>query len=710
MVQIRSRPPQNTSSLAYLTFGLVLLALTGSNPASAWQKLYTFQELQRRATVENYGTRAMNERLRSLSHEKSAETARLWPRISSYYRHYQADVTAFDDPLVDRHFWNLRVTQDLGRLLGRKQSHVRQIEAEAKFAELHLEKSRRTALYTFRMDYLDILADRSRVLSYQKLADKYQALLDLNEARYQHQETLLTDVLEVETELSEVQALQNHHKNRLQKQAAFLAEYFGLQPNEIAWDEIPVTPLGVRENDLISAALERNQDIRMSQARAEIEEARSVTSSSSDFRLMPFIGLRGRLDGKAEIPTRPEVGIQVSVPLGLTKKNSHLTQRARAIRSASHWDAKQTAFDVKKEASLALEKHALLGFHISNTQKRIELNQERIRVERSKLKQGVSSLRADPARVLRLEAESIRLKLKKSLYVYDQMKIYYRVLYLSGLSWSEELQPFLAQQQAPAGPEYPTALWLWKPQKLLISKQAKAGFLEFCRNRGITEVFISLNEAMSVALQRGSIVQEFLAQLHKENLRVSALFGEPLWVYPSHRPSLINKIQTLLDFNIMAPKEAQFDAIHLDIEPQSLPQWSEDKEALLAGLVTTVHAVRRAITEYQPEIQLEVDIPTFFNKIDQNALMTLVDLADSITIMAYERKSATKVLNSVREIMYLCQARNKRCVVGLNAKDFDNERTLSALIADLGPMVAKIIRSPRFAIHDYHHYRDLAKR
>ncbi|MCH8873151.1 hypothetical protein IH824_10335 [candidate division KSB1 bacterium] len=77
--------------------------------------------------------------------------------------------------------------------------------------------------------------------------------------------------------------------------------------------------------------------------------------------------------------------------------------------------------------------------------------------------------------------------------------------------------------------------------------------------------------------------------------------------------------------------------------------------------------------------------------------------------MAYERPTAGSVIRSVENILDLASRMDKQILIGLNAKDFSEKEMLEDLLKNVGAKVSLEKSFSGFAIHDYHHYRDLVE-
>jgi hypothetical protein len=69
-----------------------------------------------------------------------------------------------------------------------------------------------------------------------------------------------------------------------------------------------------------------------------------------------------------------------------------------------------------------------------------------------------------------------------------------------------------------------------------------------------------------------------------KGVRIDLMLGDPTWAEADHRGELLLLVKQLRNFD--------FDGIHLDIEPDSLPGASARRTELLAGLADTIKAVK----------------------------------------------------------------------------------------------------------------------
>ena len=123
---------------------------------------------------------------------------------------------------------------------------------------------------------------------------------------------------------------------------------------------------------------------------------------------------------------------------------------------------------------------------------------------------------------------------------------------------------------------------------------------------------------------------------------------------PTHTSLLTKVTDRLIDFNDDAPSTAaQFDALHLDLEPQTLDAWSSgtgaDKRAFLDDLLDAYLDIRNALdTAGYGTLPMYADIPFTWNKIpgsiawaspaDRDGWFNdVLSVVDGLTIMTFSK-------------------------------------------------------------------------
>lgn len=678
------------------------------NPAIAVEEKHTFKDLENLAIEQDYTVAALLQKLQATESKRAAASAQYLPRFSTHYRFFGDGLNLVNEDFGSKHFLSLRLSQDLIKLTRVRSKRIDSINAEMDILKSQLQQAKRLAVLEFRNDYVEILQNRSRILYYEKLIKTYEKLLEIKQNRFKEQEELLTEVLQIEKELINVKGLYTYYQTQIEKQKNILAEFFALNPSEITWDETGLTHANIHEDKLLALAVQNSDGFRLNQARSRLADVRAKTAMYENFMLTPFLGLRVRGDKIKKLKTAPEVGVSFSIPLWFNSIRSQKHKQFKSQSNSSRLEAEGEVLELKEDLISVLHEYQLLAVQIKNKDDILDLFKEKARIQRSRHNNGLRNLKLDAVHLLELEAEIAVQRLERTIYKYEQDKLYYELIYLSGLIRPEDFSHHLSKDRDIAKNDFTRALWLWNAAEVL-KENSKKDFIDFCQARGINKVFVSINKKVLSSIEHAQDLRTFIADLHDADLKVSALMGEPIWVYEKNRQNLIRRIQFVLEYNTNANDRARFDAIHLDIEPHALAEWGDHKSYLINNLAETITLAKQTVSHGIPKLELEIDLPTFYHKVDRAALEKIVQNVDLVTVMAYERPTSESVMKSVANIVELVNRMDKKFLIGFNAKDFNEEKRLEDLIRNVGMKVSIDASFSGLAIHDYHHYRDLIK-
>ena len=126
-------------------------------------------------------------------------------------------------------------------------------------------------------------------------------------------------------------------------------------------------------------------------------------------------------------------------------------------------------------------------------------------------------------------------------------------------------------------------VYVWRAAPLL-SETERGTQLRVMRSLGIDRILLSFtaDEIKEITASPGAI-RSLLATLSREGIKCELLLGDPEWLRPEKREGLFDIVRKLSVF--------PFDGIHLDIEPDSLPNAEGRRAELLSLLSETVRGV-----------------------------------------------------------------------------------------------------------------------
>ena len=191
---------------------------------------------------------------------------------------------------------------------------------------------------------------------------------------------------------------------------------------------------------------------------------------------------------------------------------------------------------------------------------------------------------------------------------------------------------------AKAAPPLVHGLWVWKSPTVLESPNAAESLIAFCKAQGINEVYVSISER-SEASEEPALVH-LIEVSHRANIRVEALLSSTeADEAGKHRDTLLRHVQGIIQFN-QRHKQARFDGIHLDIEPQQRPEnKGPGNLRFLPGLADAYRAV--CATAIPAGLTVNADIQNKLLKGDLEQRKMLLSSVPRVTLMMYELSSPT---------------------------------------------------------------------
>ncbi|MFZ0881457.1 MAG: hypothetical protein WA002_18320 [Candidatus Acidiferrales bacterium] len=217
---------------------------------------------------------------------------------------------------------------------------------------------------------------------------------------------------------------------------------------------------------------------------------------------------------------------------------------------------------------------------------------------------------------------------------------------------------FSLPARAGAHPSPVHGLWVWKSPTVLEAPRAAETLSDFCKSRGINEVYVSVS-ARSEASEESQLAH-LIGILHRSDIRVEALLSSAdADESGKHRDTLLIHVREIVEFNRKHPKD-RFDGIHLDIEPQQRPEnKGPGNLRFLPGLAEAFRAVRAAAEPVG--LTVNADIQNKLLKGDLSQRKMLLSAVPRVTLMMYELSSpadgesveqkAAKVVNSSQKFL-----------------------------------------------------------
>ncbi|WP_433620262.1 hypothetical protein [Paenibacillus cellulositrophicus] len=228
---------------------------------------------------------------------------------------------------------------------------------------------------------------------------------------------------------------------------------------------------------------------------------------------------------------------------------------------------------------------------------------------------------------------------------------------------------------SPSGPV--KATWVWQTE--LIEDGGK-NLLDFAQNQGINLIYLQINRDMPA-----SEYEAFIKNAHADNIAVHALGGDPGWAQTKHRDRLVGLVDWVNDYNNAEASDAQFDGIHLDIEPYVLPEWGTDPEGVIGTWINNIQAFLDAAHASGSKLDLGIDLPFWFDGYtvpdqgDEKLTEWFMKSFDHVTVLAYRNTvdSEHGIVELARDEMESAQRLGTKVLVAVNTKQMPGEEYTS---------------------------------
>ena len=132
------------------------------------------------------------------------------------------------------------------------------------------------------------------------------------------------------------------------------------------------------------------------------------------------------------------------------------------------------------------------------------------------------SQNTDNATILELKARLLKAELQRNERLSDEYNTLYDLLYLSGLTWPENLWELAVDEH---NQPKTNALWVWQSWDIINNSEKATSLVQYCKNNFINKVFLSVNKRC-IRISKTSIVS---CRLRTESNYSGAFNHHPGW-------------------------------------------------------------------------------------------------------------------------------------------------------------------------------------
>jgi hypothetical protein len=173
----------------------------------------------------------------------------------------------------------------------------------------------------------------------------------------------------------------------------------------------------------------------------------------------------------------------------------------------------------------------------------------------------------------------------------------------------------------------PKAAWAWRLQSADLRRMP-----QIARQQGLTRILLSLSKPLLTSLLRADVqTVDALKALTDQGITVAALLGRSEWVrQPRSVP--IEILSALQIHN----RTGLFDALHLDVEPHTLPEWhGPSRDAVAERYLTFVSTLSKAAGSLPLELAIHPVYADVAVAAGGSLLLAVTRLVNEVSVMAY---------------------------------------------------------------------------
>ncbi|WP_026800937.1 hypothetical protein [Pontibacillus halophilus] len=179
--------------------------------------------------------------------------------------------------------------------------------------------------------------------------------------------------------------------------------------------------------------------------------------------------------------------------------------------------------------------------------------------------------------------------------------------------------------------------YVWHPE---LVRTEPDQIIQFAKEQGLNHLYTQMDVS-----QPYDVYTYFVSEATKAGIEVHAMGGGPKWALKEKKYRITRLTDYVKNYNEQAAADEKFAGVHLDIEPYVLPEWDEDKEAVLRSWMTNLEHFVQEVEEAN-NLESSVDLAMWFddeptpgnpdtpfnewviNQVDHTSIMAFRDFAE----------------------------------------------------------------------------------
>ena len=212
-------------------------------------------------------------------------------------------------------------------------------------------------------------------------------------------------------------------------------------------------------------------------------------------------------------------------------------------------------------------------------------------------------------------------------------------------------------------------IYLWSDA---FNRIPDAQLLDFLQAKGIDRVLLSAGRRVDHRK-----LKEFIGRATDLNIGIEIIVGDNNWIFPDNQKRAATAAAAAAEMT---------GALHLDIEPHTLPGYKEHRDRYLKNYLGLMRRVRALMGDQRLGLALPLHWPPHYYR-------ELAGIADSLYLMAYEIPDVDKLIKRISKVLVLLPP--GKAVIVLRMEDFKDQWALEQAFEQIAAETG--VR--RFGIH-----------
>lgn len=186
------------------------------------------------------------------------------------------------------------------------------------------------------------------------------------------------------------------------------------------------------------------------------------------------------------------------------------------------------------------------------------------------------------------------------------------------------------------------ALWVWSNESfesgsVIFDSKEEAHLSSILETSKIDSIYLDMQQIINDE-SHVKAFSAFASRMKRLNVETELLLGKPQWATKTGYNNFNFVMSKAINFLNKIPKEIRPKSIHLDIEPQALPQWNDEN---LRGplLESYLSAIKMASDlTHTSGYKISIDAGFYFDQFEvneKNLALELMSLVDQYVILSY---------------------------------------------------------------------------